>query len=66
MIRQREEGDTKGGIVIPEDKFMEFVEFVEFLKMPPVGKKEKLLYSEIQDKKEGNYVKRKKTSSYSR
>ena len=27
MIRQIEEGDTKGGISIPKDKFMEFVEF---------------------------------------
>ena len=27
MIRQREEGDTKGGIVIPKDKFKEFVMF---------------------------------------
>ena len=27
MIRQREEGDTKGGIIIPKDKFKEFVEF---------------------------------------
>ena len=26
MIRQIEEGDTKGGIIIPEDKFKEFVE----------------------------------------
>jgi hypothetical protein len=63
MIRQIEEGNTKRGIIIPKEGFKEFV---EFLKMPPVGKKEKLLYSKIQDKKEGNYVKRKKTSSYSR
>jgi len=27
MIRQTEEGDTKGGIIIPKDKFVEFVEF---------------------------------------
>ena len=27
MIRQREEGDTKGGIIIPKDKFKELVEF---------------------------------------
>jgi len=27
MIRQIEEGDTKGGIIIPKDKFKEFVEF---------------------------------------
>ena len=27
MIRQREEGDTKGGIIIPKDKFKEFVGF---------------------------------------
>ena len=27
MIRQREEGDTKGVIIIPKDKFKEFVEF---------------------------------------
>jgi hypothetical protein len=27
MIRQMEEGDTKGGIIIPKDKFKEFVEF---------------------------------------
>ena len=27
MIRQMEEGDTKGGIVIPKDKFKEFVGF---------------------------------------
>ena len=26
MIRQIEEGDTKGGIIIPKDKFKEFVE----------------------------------------
>ena len=25
MIRQIEEGDTKGGVIIPEDKFEEFV-----------------------------------------
>jgi len=25
--RQIEEGDTKGGIIIPKDKFEEFVEF---------------------------------------
>jgi hypothetical protein len=24
MIRQREEGDTKGGLIIPKDKFVEF------------------------------------------
>ena len=24
MLRQTEEGDTKGGIVIPKDKFKEF------------------------------------------
>ena len=41
MIRQIEEGDTKGGIIIPKDNFKEFV---EFLKMLPVGKIEKLLY----------------------
>ena len=35
MIRQIEEGDTKGGIIIPKDKFKEFV---EFQKMHPVGK----------------------------
>ena len=27
MIRQIEEGDTKGGIIILKDKFKEFVEF---------------------------------------
>lgn len=27
MTRQIEEGDTKGGIIIPRDKFKEFVEF---------------------------------------
>ena len=27
MIRQIEEGDTKGGIIIPKDEFKEFVEF---------------------------------------
>jgi hypothetical protein len=27
MIRQIEEGDTKGVIIIPKDKFKEFVEF---------------------------------------
>ena len=27
MIRRIEKGDTKGGIIIPEDKFKEFVEF---------------------------------------
>jgi len=27
MIRKKEEGDTKGGLIIPEDKFKEFVEF---------------------------------------
>jgi hypothetical protein len=27
MIRQIEEGDTKGGISIPKDKFKEFVSF---------------------------------------
>ena len=27
MIRQIEEGDMKGGIIIPKDKFKEFVEF---------------------------------------
>jgi hypothetical protein len=27
MIRQREEGDTKGGIIIPKDKFVDFVDF---------------------------------------
>jgi hypothetical protein len=27
MLRQIEEGDTKGGIIIPKDKFKEFVEF---------------------------------------
>lgn len=27
MIKQIEEGDTKGGIVIPKDKFKDFVEF---------------------------------------
>ncbi len=27
MIRQIEEGDTKGGIIIPKDMFKEFVEF---------------------------------------
>jgi len=27
MMRQIEEGDTKGGIIIPKDKFKEFVEF---------------------------------------
>jgi len=26
MISQIEEGDTKGGIIIPKDKFKEFVE----------------------------------------
>ena len=26
MLRQIEEGDTKGGIIIPTDKFEEFVE----------------------------------------
>jgi len=26
MIRQIEEGDTKGGITIPKDRFKEFVE----------------------------------------
>jgi hypothetical protein len=26
MLRQIEEGDTKGGIIIPKDKFKEFVE----------------------------------------
>ena len=33
MIRQIEEGDTKGGIIIPKDKFKAFVEFQkEYLK----------------------------------
>jgi len=27
MIRQIEEGDTKGGLIIPKDNFKEFVEF---------------------------------------
>jgi hypothetical protein len=27
MIVQIEEGDTKGGIIIPKDNFKEFVEF---------------------------------------
>jgi len=27
MIRQIEGGDTKGGIIIPKDKFKAFVEF---------------------------------------
>jgi len=27
MIRQIEEGDAKGEIIIPKDKFKEFVEF---------------------------------------
>jgi len=27
MVRQREEGDTKGVIIIPNDEFKEFVEF---------------------------------------
>ena len=27
MISQIEEGGTKGGIIIPKDKFKEFVEF---------------------------------------
>ena len=27
MIRQTEEGDTKGGIIIPKDKVKEFVVF---------------------------------------
>lgn len=27
MLRQIEEGDTKGGIIIPKDEFKEFVEF---------------------------------------
>ena len=27
MIKQIEEGDIKGGIVIPKDKFKDFVEF---------------------------------------
>lgn len=27
MVRQIESGDTKGGIIIPKDKFKEFVEF---------------------------------------
>jgi len=27
MIRQIEKGDTKGGIIIPKDKFKVFVEF---------------------------------------
>ena len=27
MIRQIEEGDTKGGVIIPKDTFKEFVEF---------------------------------------
>jgi hypothetical protein len=27
MIRQIEEGDTKGGIIIPKDMFKEFVGF---------------------------------------
>ena len=27
MIRQIEEGDTKGGIIIPKDTFEEFVTF---------------------------------------
>ena len=41
MIRQREEGDAKGGIIIPKGAFKEFV---EFQKMLPVEKIEKLLY----------------------
>jgi hypothetical protein len=32
MLRQIEEGDTKGGIVIPNDKFKEFVEFQKAFK----------------------------------
>ena len=27
MLRRIKEGDTKGGIIIPKDKFKEFVEF---------------------------------------
>ena len=27
MLRQIEEGDTKGGIIIPKGRFKEFVEF---------------------------------------
>ena len=27
MIRQREKGDTKGGVIIPKEKFKEFVQF---------------------------------------
>ena len=27
MLRQIEEGDTKGGVIIPKDKFKEFVVF---------------------------------------
>lgn len=27
MMRKIEEGDIKGGIIIPKDKFVEFVEF---------------------------------------
>ena len=41
MIRQTEEGDTKGGIIIPKDKFKVFVGFQKRL---PVEKIEKLLY----------------------
>ena len=29
MLMQIEEGDTKGGIIIPKDRFKEFVEFKE-------------------------------------
>ena len=29
MLRRIEEGDTKGGIIIPKDRFKEFVEFKE-------------------------------------
>jgi len=29
MLRRIEEGDTKGGFIIPKDRFKEFVEFKE-------------------------------------
>jgi len=32
MIRQIEEGDTKGWIIIPKDKFQGFVEFQKAFK----------------------------------
>ena len=38
MIRQIEEGDTKGGIIIPKDKFKEFVEFQKMLPVEKIGK----------------------------